>query len=121
METINNLRANSCFNNSNNIKFFIYKNYIISISKGKNKVDFLDIKTFKRKFYLKRKRHEKNFDHEQWKLIYTKKHKLFLIGYEHEYEDELYDNKNKNKNLDIYLLKIGQKKCVKKNSFNYLI
>ena len=70
METISNLRANSCFNHSNNMQFFIYKNYIISISKGKNKVDFFDIKTFRRKFYLKPKRHEKNFDHEQWKLIY---------------------------------------------------
>jgi hypothetical protein len=119
METISNLRTNSCFNNSNNIQFFIYKNYIISISKGKNKVDFFDIKTFRKKFYLKRKRHEKNFDHEKWKLIYTKEHKLFLIGYEHDYESELYENKNENKKLDIYLLKIGQKKCVKKDSFNY--
>jgi hypothetical protein len=119
METIKNLQAISCFNNSNNMQFFIYKNYIISISKGKNKVDLFDNKTFRRKFYLKRKRHEKNFDHEQWKLIYTKEHKLFLIGYEHEYETELFENKNENKKLDIYLLKIGQKKCVKKDSFNY--
>jgi len=119
METKSNLRCITRFENSINMQFFIYRNYLISIPKGKNKVDFFDIKTFRRKFYLKRKRHEKNFYHEQWKLIYTKKHKLFLIGCEHEYENELYDNKNKNKKLDIYLLKIGQRKCVKINSFNY--
>ena len=50
METINNLRANSCFNNSNNMIFFIFKNYIISISKGKNKVDFLILKHLKESF-----------------------------------------------------------------------
>ena len=119
MKTSNNLHIKTIFNISSNIQFLIHKNYLLSICNEKNRVDFYDMKTFKRKFYLKRKRHEKNFNHEKWKLLYTKEHKLYLIGYEHEYETELKENNNNNKNLDIHLLKIGQRKCIKKNSFKY--
>ena len=86
-----------------------------------NSVGFYDLKTFARKFYLKRRRHEKNFYHEEWKLYYTKEHKLFLLGYENEYQYdyEVKNNDNRNKKLDIYLLKIGQRKCLKKASFKY--
>lgn len=119
MQTIRNLSTQTFWSITNNLQFFIHKNYIISISKGKNEVVFFNIKTFKKEFVLKPEIHEINFEHEQWKLIYTKEKQLFLIGYEHEYENELMDNKNKHKKLDIYLLKIEQKECVKKNSFIY--
>ena len=101
------------------MQFLTYKNYILSISYERNTVDFYDIKTFKRKFYLKRKRHEKNFYHEKWKLIQTKAHKVFLLGYKNDPENELFYHEVENSKLDIYLLKIGQRKCIKKASFIY--
>ena len=59
MKTSNNLQIKTIFNISSNIQFLIHKNYLLSICNEKNRVDFYDMKTFKRKFYLKRKRHEK--------------------------------------------------------------
>ena len=121
MQTIRNLSTQTLLSITNNLQVMIHKKYIISISKGKNEVIFFNIKTFKKEFVLKPEIQEKNFEHGKWKLIYTKEKQLFLIGYEHEYENDLNDNKNQNKKLDIYLLKIEQKECVKKNSFIYLL
>lgn len=119
MKTVNNLQINTKVNSPSNNQFFIHKNYLLSVCNEKKRVNFYDMKTFRRKFYLKRKRHENKFNSEKWKLLYTKEHKLYLIGYEHEYENELEENKNNDKNMDIYLLKIAQRKCVKINSFKY--
>ena len=110
----NKLQVRAKLNIAKNMEFLLYKKYIISISLEGNKVDFYDMRTFKRKFYLKRKRHENNFYHEKWKLFFTKDHKVFLLGYQNEPEDGFFDE-NTDKILDIYLLKIGQRKCVKKN------
>ena len=114
----NKLQVRAKLNIAKNMEFLLYKKYIISISLEGNKVDFYDMRTFKRKFYLKRKRHENNFYHEKWKLFFTKDHKVFLLGYQNEPEDGFFDE-NTDKILDIYLLKIGQRKCVKKKSFTY--
>ena len=114
----NKLQVRAKLNIAKNMEFLLYKKYIISISLEGNKVDFYDMRTFKRKFYLKRKRHENNFYHEKWKLFFTKDHKVFLLGYQNEPEDGFFDE-NTDKILDIYLLKIDQRKCVKKKSFAY--
>ena len=116
--TQNKLQLRAKLNIATNMEFLLYKKYIISVSIEGNRVNFYDMRTFKRKFYLKRKRHEKNFYHEKWKLFLTKDHKVFLLGYENEPEG-FFSYENKNKKLDIYLLKIGQRKCVKKESFTY--
>lgn len=112
----NKLQIKAQLKLSTNMEFLMYKNYILSVSHKRNTVDFYDMKTFRKKFYLKRKRHEKNFYHEKWKLIITKEHKVFLLGYEEEQE---YFGAKYDKELDIYLLKIGQRKCAKKASFSY--
>ena len=57
----NKLQITSRLKVPENMEFLIYKNYILSVSQKINTVDFYDMKTFRRKFYLKRKRHEKNF------------------------------------------------------------
>ena len=42
------------------------------------------------------------------------------MGYEKYKEEEYYEKEaDDDKKLDIYLLKIGQRKCAKKASFNY--
>ena len=115
----NKLQITSRLKIQENMQFLLYKNYILSVSHKRNTVDFYDIKTFRRKFYLKRKRHEKNFYHEKWKLIVTKEHKVFLLGYEKFNEEEAFQEVKADSTLDIYLLKIGQRKCIKKASFNY--
>lgn len=114
----NKLQIRAKLNTSKNMEFLLYKKYIISVSNEGNRVDFYDMRTFKRKFYLKRKRHENNFYHEKWKLFFTKDHKVFLLGYQNEPEDGFFDE-SEDKILDIYLLKIGQRKCVKNKSFTY--
>ena len=116
--TQNKLQIRTKLNITTNMEFLLYKKYIISVSIEGNRVNFYNMNTFKRKFYLKRKRHENNFYHEKWKLFLTKDHKVFLLGYENEPEG-FFSYENKNKKLDIYLLKIGQRKCVKKESFIY--
>ena len=116
--TQNKLQIRAKFNIATNMEFLLYKKYIISVSNEGNRVNFYDMRTFKRKFYLKRKRHENNFYHEKWKLFLTKDHKVFLLGYQNEPED-FFSDENTDKKLDIYLLKIGQRKCVKKESFTY--
>ena len=57
----NKLQVRAKLNIAKNMEFLLYKKYIISVSLEGNKVDFYDMRTFKRKFYLKRKRHENNF------------------------------------------------------------
>ena len=117
MKTENNtqskLQIRAKLNIATNMEFLLYKKYIISICLERNRVYFYDIRTFKRKFYLKRKRHENNFYHEKWKLFLTKDQKVFLLGYQDE--PEVFSDENIDNKLDIYLLKIGQRKCVKKN------
>lgn len=119
MKTANELQIKTKLNIFSNIQYLIFKNYILSISFENSCVYFYDMKTFKRKFYLKRKRHENKFYHEKWKLFYTKNHKLFLLGYENEKKDGYTMNNSLEKKLDIYILKIGQRKCIKKASFTY--
>ena len=100
------------------MQFLTYKNYILSVFYEGNTVDFYNMKNFKKEFYLKRNRHENNFYHEKWKLFLTKNHKAFLLGYKDEPE-EAYNDNDINKKLDIYLLKIGQRKCFKRAAFTY--
>ena len=57
MKLANNLQFKTKFTAHYSMQFMIYQNYLISISLEKNSVDFYDLKTFERKFYLKRRRH----------------------------------------------------------------
>ena len=114
MKTINNLQIKTKVNIPYNMQYYFHKNYILTISNEKNKIDFYEIKKYKKIFSL-----DKNFSHEKYKYLSTKENKLFLIGYENDYINELSDNNKKNKHLDIYLLKLEQKEIEKVASFQY--
>ena len=108
MQITKKLQIKSKFSISKNIQFLIHHNYIISLPYGRNAIDFYDIKTFRRKFFLKPEIKMDNINHGKWDLIYTKQKKLFLFGKADHFD-----------NLDIYLLDIDKRKYVKKASFYY--
>ena len=108
MQITKKLQIKSKFSISKNIQFLIHHNYIISLPYGRNTIDFYNIKTFRRKFFLKPEIKMDHINHGKWDLIYTKQKKLFLFGKADHFD-----------NLDIYLLDIDKRKYVKKASFYY--
>ena len=110
MKTINELQIKTKLDISTNLQFLIFKNYLLSISYEKNTIDFHDMKTFIKKFYIKPEGYKNIFDNEKWNLFYTKKHKLFLLQYENEMIYESIINDKPNKELNIYSLEIDKRK-----------
>ena len=119
MKTINELQIKTKLDISTNLQFLIFKNYLLSISYEKNTIDFYDMKTFIKKFYIKPEGYKNIFYNEEWMLFYTKKHKLFLLQYENEMIYESNINEKPKNELNIYSLEIDNRKCIKKKSFIY--